>query len=231
MTVQSVIPPILFWVSFFSSATVWAQQSRDSLDYSLNKEIPQVIRPVVLETLENYPELRETHIQFVFDDQIFNVFMQARPDFFTLLLPREKRRYTIQMLPFMVLDNKKIPLETLPKEVLKGWLSHELGHIVDYVNRSSLNLIGFGAMYFLSPAFVERAERRADNYAIQHGFGNSIIATKDYILSQSSLPLAYRQKIQKLYMSSEEVLKIIQKGEEKAGKEIKKKEQPIKGGD
>ncbi|HAD98133.1 MAG TPA: hypothetical protein DCG19_12055, partial [Cryomorphaceae bacterium] len=59
----------------------------------------------------------------------------------------------------------------------------------------------------------------------------SIIATKDYILSQSSLPLAYRQKIQKLYMSSEEVLKIIQKGEEKAGKEIKKKEQPIKGGD
>ena len=194
---------------------VKAQKPSDSLDYSINKEIPEVIRPVVLETLRQYPELRETHIHFVFDDQIYNVFMQARPDFFTLLRPRKKRSYTIQMLPAMILDEKRIPLQNLPKEVLKGWISHELGHILDYSKRSSLNLIGFGAMYFLSPAYVQRAERRADIYAIQHGFGNYLIATKNYILSQSSLPATYRQKIQKLYMSSEEVLKIIQEENEK----------------
>ncbi|MGB0177507.1 MAG: hypothetical protein ACPF9D_10095 [Owenweeksia sp.] len=192
-----------------------AQEPSDTLDYSVNKEIPASIRAVVLETLSHYPELRETHIHFVFDDRIYNVFMQARPDFLTLLRPRKNRSYTIQMLPAMVLDDKSIPLQDLPEEVLKGWLGHELGHILDYSKRSGLNLIGFGAMYFLSPAYVQRAERRADIYAIQHGFGNYLIATKDYILSQSDLPTAYRQKIQRLYMSSEEVLKIIQEEDEK----------------
>ncbi len=201
------------------SIGIRAQAPSDSLDFSINKEIPESIKDIVLETLQNYPELRETRIRFVFDEHIYNVFMQARPDFFSLLKPQRARSYTIQMLPAMVLAEKKIALYNLPKEVLKGWISHELGHILDYSTRSSLNLIGFGAMYFLSPAFVKRAERRADIYAIQHGFGDYLIATKNYILSQSSLPASYRDKINKLYMSSEEVLEIIQESEKKENRE------------
>ncbi len=190
-------------------------QSVDTSDYAKNKEIPESIKGIVLETLSQYPELKDTRIRFVFDKRIYNVFMQARPDFFSLLNDRRFRSYTIQMLPAMILDDKKIPLQNLPPQVLKGWLSHELGHIVDYSHRSSLNLIFFGLRYALSPEFVKQAERTADLYAIEHGFGECIIATKEYILKQSSLPEAYRQKIDSLYMSSEEVLKLIQQSEEK----------------
>lgn len=190
--------------------------TQDSIDYSFHKIIPPSIRRVALDVLTYYPELQESYIEFVLDPDIVNVFMQAQPKFLTLFNYKKDRKYRIQMLPYMLVGDEEIPVSQLPEDVLRGWFAHELGHIVDYHNRSGINLLWFGVRYTLFPNFVVNAERRADIIAIQHGLGEEISITKDFILNESDLSPSYKNKIRHLYMSPQEVLELLKEVEEES---------------
>lgn len=62
-----------------------------------------------------------------------------------------------------------------------GWIGHELGHVMDYQERSGLNLLVFGIKYLTSNGFIKEAERAADTFAVNHGMSDYILATKDFI--------------------------------------------------
>jgi len=174
------------------------------------KQIPEQVRSPIYEALRAYPELKGVKIKFEFKDNLGMHFMQAQPVPSTVLNSPEERTYVIKMTPKMVIsEDQVIPIEKMPREVLVGWFAHELGHIKDYTDEGPLDMIWFGIRYYLSSDFKIAAERQADIFAIEAGFSEEIIATKNFILNNSALPEEYISKIESLYLSPANVLDIV----------------------
>lgn len=178
--------------------------------FSENKTIPDEIREVTLEALSYFPDLLQTEIDFQFKKAIHGSVMQAQPKISSLFFSSKKTRgYRIKISRELVLEDDSIPIEDLPRDVLLGWIGHELGHIKDYLDRSALNLLGFGVRYYLSGTFITQAEIAADSYAVTFGLGEKIIATKNFVLNHEKIPLDYKKKIEKLYLSPGEILSMV----------------------
>lgn len=171
-----------------------------------NKLIPEEVYDVVTEALSYFPELYDVPIEFRFKKSIKGSFMQAQPIFSTFFRSRKNRAYKIHMSHFLVVEGDPIPIAEIPDKVLVGWIGHELGHVMDYLHRSSLNLVEFGFGYLFSKRFFMGAERAADIFAMEQGLAHHIVEAKNYILNHTSLPESYKRKIRKYYMSPDEVL-------------------------
>ena len=113
-----------------------------------------------------------------------------------------------------------MPIEQIPDTVMIGWIGHELGHIMDYEHRSNAGITLFGYRYLFSPAYVKEAERVADTYAVERGLGKYIIATKRFILDHAEIPQAYKNKIERLYLSPDVIVDLVTKLEEKSKKQL-----------
>lgn len=177
-----------------------------------NKKIPSVLSEEICMALSFYPELVHTPIRFQFRQRIKGSVMQAQPvirSFFT-----KQREYQINISALFRLTHAAEPIHQLPSDVLIGWIGHELGHVMDYENRSVWGMIRFGLGYLLSPSYVKKAERTADTFAVNHGLGKYIIATKHYILDHTSLPDKYKRKIARLYLSPDDIVEQVRALEE-----------------
>ncbi|QJW89157.1 hypothetical protein HNV11_07000 [Spirosoma taeanense] len=183
-------------------------------EFRTNKVIPAVIEKNVLTALAFYPQLKNTTIRFVFKRKIKSSVMQAQPVFRSLVGRRQSRAYRINISALFKLTHSAVPIHQLPDEIMIGWIGHELGHIMDYEQKSSFGMIGFGVSYVFSPEYVKKAERIADQYAVDHGLGNYIVATKRFILDHAELPQAYKDKIARLYVSPDEIVEQVKKLEE-----------------
>ncbi|MDX1628976.1 MAG: hypothetical protein R3345_09780 [Fulvivirga sp.] len=181
-----------------------AQVSEASGTYQ-NKNIPALLADEINEALSYFPELWKVKIDFIFKDKIKNSIMQAQPRVRTLLKKKEERTYKIKISRQLTMGDVSIPIEKVPHEILVGWIGHELGHIMDYVNRSAVQMVGFGINYMTSRKFLRNAELMADRYAIAHGLADHIIKTKNYILNHEHLSEDYKTRIDELYLSPEEV--------------------------
>lgn len=138
--------------------------------------------------------------------------MRAQPVLDAKIFSPTKRTYKIEISNHPNFA-QYLSIAELPEVVLVGWFAHELGHVMDYFHRSASNLIHFGLGYWLFPNFRIGAERKADLYAIENGFAKEILATKRFILEHSSLPDIYKNKIEKYYMSPEEVALLLEQNE------------------
>lgn len=174
----------------------------------INKIIPDKIYKEASIALSHYPELADVSIEFKFKPSLSTSFMKAQPNFLSLLKPKSDRSYIVFISEVFYLDGFKLPVENIPSKVLIGWLGHELGHIMDYNNRSSFNLALFGIKYVFSANFIRKAERTADTYAVTHMMKDYILATKKFILNNSSLSEKYKTRIKRLYLSPDEILSI-----------------------
>jgi hypothetical protein len=179
-----------------------------------NKTIPAIIEKNVLTALSFYPELRAVPILFRFKQRIKSSVMQAQPVFETLLRPRKRRAYRINISALFTLTHTAIPIHQIPDDIMIGWIGHELGHIMDYERRSNVGLIGFGIGYISSARYVKKVEQFADGFAVQHGLGPYLIKTKRFILDHAELPQAYKDKIARLYVSPEEIVEQVRALEE-----------------
>ncbi|WP_194774788.1 hypothetical protein [Pararhodonellum marinum] len=175
-----------------------------------NKNIPDEIRQVTLKALSFYPQLHDVQIDFVFKENIRRSVMQAQPRFTSLLGSRKNRSYIINISRCFSLKGKKMVIHELPETVLVGWIGHELGHVMDYLNMNSWSLILFGIGYLTSKQFIISAERAADTYAVNHGLGDYILDTKDFILHQAGMPESYIQRMSKLYLPPEEIMEMME---------------------
>ena len=172
--------------------------------YAVNKEIPDQLQDVVLTALSFYPALIDTPIEFVLKDNIKKSVMQARPKIKSIFKKKSSRKYVVKVSRYLKLNHEKIDISTLPFEVLVGWIGHELGHVMDYKDRSSLSMIQFGLRYVLFKNFIIEAEKAADLYALKHGLGYHIVETKNFVLSHDDIPVEYKARNKRLYMSPEE---------------------------
>lgn len=177
--------------------------------YGYRKNIPEEVYFEVLEALSYYPELKNTPITFKFKKAQEHIIMNAQPVLKTMFNVLEERAYNVNISRTIKLGSNSMKIEDLPKDVLIGWIGHELGHVMDYKDRSAWGMIKFGIGYLLFPNFVKGAERKADEYAVMHGLGNYIVKTKNYILNHAEIPVSYKEKMKKLYLSPEEIMKMV----------------------
>ena len=190
----------------------YAQQSimqqKDSLEFN-NKIVPDAIWRETYVALSHYPELKDVPIEFKFKKNIKKSFMQAQPKIGGLFKKRKNRGYLVFINEKFTIDDEVFDITTVPSEVLIGWIGHELGHIMDYLDRTGAELLWFGMRYVTSKNYIREAERAADTYAVNHGLGEQIIATKNFILNHSRLSDNYKDRIQELYLSPEEIMALI----------------------
>ena len=175
-----------------------------------NKKIPALLEKEILKALSYYPELKHTSIDFIFRDNIKNAVMQAQPRVKSIFNDKSSRIYKIKISRYIQLKEGLINIEDVPEDILVGWIAHELGHVMDYLDRSSIQMLGFGIRYLTSKPFLKLAERNADSYAITHGLADHIVKTKNYILHNANMPNDYKDRIDELYLSPEEVRTIQQ---------------------
>ena len=183
-----------------------ASSNQEFESFRENKHIPKVIEEEVLKALSFYPELQKTHINFVFKQNIKKSVMQAQPDFKTIFNGKDKRVYNINISALFKLTTTAIPIHQIPKDIMVGWIGHELGHVMDYKNRSVLGMASFGLGYLLSANYVKKAEKVADTFAVGHGLGSYILQTKHFILNHADLSEKYKSKIARLYLSPDDIV-------------------------
>jgi len=177
--------------------------------FRTNKSIPKVLENEILHALSFYPELKETAIYFVFKHNIRGSVMQAQPKISTMF--KADRAYNINISALFKLTHTAIPIHQIPSDVIVGWIGHELGHVMDYENRSLPGMVRFGLGYLFSARFVKEAERVADTYAVSHGLGKYILKTKHFILDHASLSEKYKRKIARLYLSPDDIVEQVKK--------------------
>lgn len=195
--------------------TLSASPVQDLSIYKENKQIPAIIEHQVLVALSHYPELRTTSIRFVFKKNIRGSVMQAQPVFNSILKGRAAREYQINISSLFKLNHSALPIHQLPANILIGWIGHELGHIMDYEQKSNTGLIGFGLSYIFSTKYRRNGELIADTYAVESGLGQYIIDTKRFILDHAELPAAYKAKIARIYLSPDQIVEQVRILEEK----------------
>ncbi|NHF61031.1 hypothetical protein FK220_016890 [Flavobacteriaceae bacterium TP-CH-4] len=191
------------FVLILAMTTIHAQQN-----------IPKSIRKEALLALSHYPLLEQTDITFKFKKKLHKSIMKAQPKFGALFKSRRKRGYVILISESFQLGDSLFRTKNLDSDILIGWLGHELGHIMDYRNRSNLNLIGFGINYYFSKQFIKEAERAADGYAVAAGLAPYILKAKNFILNKAGISKKYRNRIKELYLSPDEIMVLVKQLEE-----------------
>lgn len=191
--------PVYFIIICFSIMKINAQHI-----------IPKEIFEEATIALSHYPELANTPIEFKFKAKIKKSTMQAQPVFKQLFGSKKRRGYKILISEEIVINDKVLKTIDIPSNIMIGWLGHELGHVLDFQNRSGLNLIGFGIGYVFSKKYIREAERRADTFAVAHGMENYILDTKEFILKKAGLSKKYVERIKNLYLSPEEIMLLVQ---------------------
>ncbi|TQO36107.1 hypothetical protein GQ41_0675 [Arenibacter algicola] len=172
--------------------------------------IPKSIEKEALKALSFYPELTKNKIEFRFRKNIKKSTMQARPTFQSLFKKRRNRTYVVLISETFKISDKEFTTKDIPSDILIGWIGHELGHIMDYQNRSKINLISFGLKYLFSERFIVEAERAADTYAVAQGMEKYILGTKNFILNHSDIATSYKNRIKKYYLSPEEIMVLVE---------------------
>lgn len=156
-----------------------------------------------------YPALKNTEIEFKFNDMVRKNFMQAQPTYKSIFRSKENRGYIILISKEFKVENEIFTIGEIPSDVLTGWLGHELGHVMDYRSRSTVGMLFFGLKYLYSHSHIQEVERAADDYAVRHGMGEYILKTKEFILNHTSLSEKYKKHMRKFYLSPEEILELI----------------------
>lgn len=186
------------------------ERSIQNIDaFKSHKQIPKSIEKATLVALSHYPELRRVPIRFQFKKEIKNMVMNAQPELVSMFRLMEQRKYVVNISRTIKLGSQAMKIEDLPQDVLVGWIGHELGHVMDYESRSVWGMVAFGLNYWFSPNFVKGAERRADEIAVLHDLTEFIVHTKNYILNHAEIPVTYKNKMKKLYLSPEEILRMV----------------------
>ncbi|QXP69104.1 hypothetical protein H0I29_10680 [Polaribacter sp. R2A056_3_33] len=171
--------------------------------------IPKTIKDEVETALNYYPQLKKIHIEFKFKKNIKKSTMQARPTFDSFFKFKKNRKFLILISEKFKISDKEFSTRDIPKDIFIGWIGHELGHIMDYQNRSKLNLIWFGLKYLFSDNHIVEAERAADGFAVKHKMESYIIKTKNFILNHADISEAYKNRIKRYYLSPEEIMVLV----------------------
>jgi hypothetical protein len=146
--------------------------------FGKNKYIPAKYEREILLTLSQYPELKETTINFMLALKA-SVPYGTKPTFASCFKPKAKREYTVTFLEFADEPENSALMKNLTPQMRTGVIAHELVHVIQYCNCNPLSLLRMLALY-VTP-YKKKIERGADKGAIKHGFGEELLAHAQYL--------------------------------------------------
>jgi hypothetical protein len=148
-------------------------------EFGNHKEIPAKYEEEILIALAHYPELKDEHIQFVLS-LAAPVPYGTKPTLASFFAPKDKREYTITILESAEAPEKEALMKHLDKKMRIGVFGHELAHVLQYKNCTTLGLLKTLSLYLVG-SYKRRLERSADKVTIKHGLGEELLRHAEYI--------------------------------------------------
>jgi hypothetical protein len=170
---------------------------------STNKTLLDEYELAMLIALSRYPELAETHIEFVFQKIKSN--LAARPKGLNVFRRKGKRHYKVMVnLP----QYARAPLDSATFNAQVGVIAHELAHIAYYESKRTPRIVLDGFWYW-NLNFRARFERATDARTIEHGAGWQLrdfsLFIQDFITDDPK----YTEYKERIYMTPEEIAEMI----------------------
>lgn len=171
------------------------------MSLQFNGSFSDKLKQITEEVYINYPELHDYTINIDLGF-IKASTMYARPVFKLETIWNGFQTYRLKVAHH-VRDSEHLKVEDLKTSVLKGWIAHEMGHLVDYLDKSIVEMAVYGFRYIWSKEFAREVEHRADEIAVHHGFYQNIKATKQFLFYHKDIHPSYSEKMKSTYMSLE----------------------------
>ena len=169
--------------------------------FSNNKFFYEKYELQTLVALSFYPELKNTKISF--KRRELKTTMVARPKGINVFRAKGKRHYIIYINDY---PSSKVSPDSVSFNAQIGVIGHELAHLVDYEQTSSLKMLIVGFSY-LNKKFRTKFERATDLRTINHGLLWQCYDFAMYVHNSSIAPAEYINYKKKFYMSPEEIKK------------------------
>ena len=169
-----------------------------------NKIIPDQYRASIATALAHYPELRDTHIEFVVRKTLTP--LESRPFISTIFGNKSQRRYQVIINPEPMPGMQSAMFESLSETARAGAIGHELGHTLYYESKSTWELVLVGLAYPWGE-FRKKFERSTDVTAIAHCLGDNLLQWSQEIHSGGP----DKWNISGFYLSPVEIEAFIQK--------------------
>jgi len=195
---------------FYEESDFESQIELLRVEFGKNKDIPEQVELAALVALSMYPELKETKIEFIFRDQ--QELMLMRPKSHITLRKKENRIFRILMT-----NNEDkcrgITIEEIPFNALVGVFGHELGHVLDFKSKSSIDYVSESLKYTLSKKYRASVERQTDIVTVEHGLGYQLCHIRDVLAQCEFMPRARKGKSLSAYLTRDEILHKIKEQE------------------
>ena len=167
-----------------------------------NKRVPKHLEEVFYQTISFYPELQQTYI-IVVENKFYGIqhTLRAYPPLLSLFNKAKNRVY-----PIVINTNKGIPISfyDLSKDQQQGILAHEMAHILEYSQLTSIQLVQFSLRFTFSKTFTEHMEKNIDKTAIARWCGESILSQRIFFAQQSN-DQAHTEYVDKIYLNPEQI--------------------------
>jgi len=167
--------------------------------FNYNKFFYEKYELQTLIALSYFPELKNTTISF--KRRELRTTMAARPKGIEVFREKGKRGYVIYINDF---PSVKVSPDSVSFNAQVGIIGHELAHIVDYEQTSSLKMLIVGFSY-LNKKFRTKFERATDLRTINHGLLWQCYDFALYVHNSSVAPTEYINYKKKFYMSPKEI--------------------------
>lgn len=172
--------------------------------FGRNKTIPKEFEEQTFIALSHYPELKDSHIEFIRTN--IKTTMACRPTTGSLTR-RYNREYVI------TIDNddeqKGVILDDVTFNAQVGVIGHELAHIIDYENKGTGSIAKLGIDY-ATGNYPPEFEKSVDKLTIQRGLGWQLFDWADFVLNKSKASKEYKEFKRKSYLTPEEIKKEIE---------------------
>ena len=167
--------------------------------FNNNKFLYEKYELQTLIALSYFPELKNTKISF--RRREFRTTMAARPKGIEVFRAKGKRHYIIYINDY---PSSKVSPDSVSFNAQIGVIGHELAHLVDYEQTSSLKMLIVGFSY-LNKKFRTKFERATDLRTINHGLLWQCYDFALYVHNSSVAPTEYINYKKKFYMSPKEI--------------------------
>ena len=171
--------------------------------YAKNKILPDSFKIQTLIALSQYPELIKTPIEFKEKRIATTMVTRPKPNF---IFKNKKNREYVIYINNSTKRIKGVLLDTVPFNAQVGIIGHELGHVVDFSDKSTFTILGNGIAYMFGN-WRRKFEYSIDQIAIQHGFVWQLYDFSDFILNKSFASEKYKKYKRENYMSPNQILK------------------------
>lgn len=153
----------------------------------------QEFNQLLQQTQSAYPTLTNTNITLSFEPA--NRCFAAQPIIKTLFTKQRTYKIIISIKePFTT------HIQNLSQQAKKGWIAHELAHIIDYETKSLRQLIKFAALYGLSKKARKHIEFYTNQIAMDHGFIQEIIEAHTQNANSKFLSEAFKTYFKEIYL-------------------------------